>query len=87
MMTTNRADYAAVPPDRGVESIDEQARRKGVRAIGTADDLAQEGVFDTDECAVERRARAAPDPSLDAAPDRVKLVDLGALTDTNTRSG
>lgn len=49
MVTTNRADYAAVPPDRGVESIDEQARRKGVRAIGSADDLAQEGVFDTDE--------------------------------------
>jgi hypothetical protein len=31
-MTTNRADYAAVPPDRGVESIDAQAQRKGVRA-------------------------------------------------------
>lgn len=49
MVTTNRAGYAAVPPDRGAESIDEQARRKGVRAIGSADDLAQEGVFDTDE--------------------------------------
>ena len=49
MVTTNRADYTAVPPDRGVESIDALARRKGVRAIGTADDLAQEGVFDTDE--------------------------------------
>jgi len=48
-VTTNRADYAAVPPDRGVESVDEQARRKGVRAIESADDLAQEGVFDTDE--------------------------------------
>lgn len=48
-MTTHRADYAAVPPDRCAESIDEQARRKGVRVIGTADDLAHEGVFDTDE--------------------------------------
>ena len=48
-VTTNRADYAAVPPDRGVESIDDQARRKGVRAIESADDLAQDGVFDTDE--------------------------------------
>lgn len=48
-MTTNRADYAAVPPGRGVGSIGEQTRCKGVCAIGTADDLAQEGVFDTDE--------------------------------------
>jgi hypothetical protein len=48
-VTTNRADYAAVPPDRGAESIDEQARRKGVRPAASADDLAQDGVFDTDE--------------------------------------
>ncbi len=48
-MPTNRADYTAVPPDRSVESIDEQARRKGVRPIASADDLAQDGVFDTDE--------------------------------------
>jgi hypothetical protein len=48
-VTTNRADYGAVPPDRGVESIDEQMRRKGIRPIASADDLAQDGVFDTDE--------------------------------------
>jgi hypothetical protein len=48
-VTTNRADYAAVPPDRGIESVDEQARRKGVRVIESADDLAREGVFDSDE--------------------------------------
>ena len=48
-MTTNRADYTAVPPDRGIESIDDQARRKGIRPIVSADDLAQDGVFDTDE--------------------------------------
>ncbi len=48
-MTTNRADYAALPPDRGAESLDEQARRKGVCPILSADDLAQDGVFDTDE--------------------------------------
>ena len=48
-VTTNRADYAAVPPDRGAESVDEQARRKGVRVIESADDLVQEGVFDTEE--------------------------------------
>jgi hypothetical protein len=38
-----------VPPDGGAESLDEQARRKGVRTIRSADDLAQDGVFDTDE--------------------------------------
>ena len=48
-MTTNRADYTTVPPERGMESIDEQARRKGIRPIVSADDLAQDGVFDTDE--------------------------------------
>lgn len=46
-MTTNRADEA--PRDGGIESLDEQARRKGIRPIRSADDLAQDGVFDTDE--------------------------------------
>jgi hypothetical protein len=45
----NRVGYTAVPPDRGAESIDEQARRKSVRPIASADDLAQDGVFNTDE--------------------------------------
>ena len=48
-MTTNRADYGAESPADHAESIDEQARRKGVRPIESADDLAQDGVFDTDE--------------------------------------
>lgn len=48
-MTTNRADEMPVPPDHGIESIDEQARRKGVRSIRSADDLAHDGIFDTDE--------------------------------------
>lgn len=48
-MTTYRVDYDLVPPDRGAESIDEQARRKGVRPIQSLDDLAQDGVFDSDE--------------------------------------
>lgn len=48
-VTTNRADDAAGLPDHRVESIDEQARRKNVRPIASADDLAQDGVFDTDE--------------------------------------
>ena len=47
--TTNRADDMSVPPDRGIESLDEQARRKGVRPIQSADDLVHDGIFDTDE--------------------------------------
>lgn len=48
-VTTHRADDGLVPPDGGTESLDEQARRKGVRPIRSADDLAQDGIFDTDE--------------------------------------
>lgn len=48
-VTTNRADDMSAPPDRGLESLDEQARRKGVRPIQSADDLASDGIFDTDE--------------------------------------
>jgi hypothetical protein len=48
-VTTDRADEVPVPPDRGIESIDEQARRKGIRPIQSADDLAHDGIFDTDE--------------------------------------
>jgi hypothetical protein len=48
-MSTNKADDAAGLPDHGIESIDEQARRKNIRPIASADDLVQDGVFDTDE--------------------------------------
>lgn len=48
-VTTNKADDVPVPPDGGTESLDEQALRKGVRPIQSADDLAQDGIFDTDE--------------------------------------
>jgi hypothetical protein len=48
-MTAGRAEYAAHSPDHGAESIAEQARRKAVHPIQSADDLAQDGVFETDE--------------------------------------
>jgi len=48
-VTTNRADDISMPPEGVTESLDEQARRKGVRPIRSADDLAQDGIFDTDE--------------------------------------
>ncbi len=48
-MTTDRADDLAVPSGHGTESLDEQARRKGIRPIRSADDLAHDGIFDTNE--------------------------------------
>jgi hypothetical protein len=48
-VTTNRAHDVQVSPDGGTESLDEQARRKGVHPIRSADDLAQDGIFDTDK--------------------------------------
>ena len=48
-VTTDRADNMPVPPDRGIESLDEQARRKRVRPIQSADDLTHDGILDTDE--------------------------------------
>ncbi|XRQ08584.1 hypothetical protein ACN3XK_70830 [Actinomadura welshii] len=66
-MTTSSANYAAEPPEGGPVSLDELARRKNVRPIQSADDLAEYGVFDTDEeldaflehVAVARRADLA----------------------------
>ena len=39
-MTTDRADDLAMPSGHGTESLDEQARRKGIRPLQSADDLA-----------------------------------------------
>lgn len=49
MVTTDRADDASAVPDSGAESLNEQAQRKVIRPIRSADDLAQDGIFDTDE--------------------------------------
>jgi hypothetical protein len=48
-MTTSNAEHATEPPERGSVSIDELARRKGVRPIESPADLAQDDVFETDE--------------------------------------
>jgi hypothetical protein len=48
-VTTHSEDYAPEPPEHGPVSLDELARRKGVRPVESVDDLAQDGVFDTDE--------------------------------------
>lgn len=47
-MTTDSAhDTPRVP--RRHESLDEQARRKGVRPVERIEDMAEEGVFSSDE--------------------------------------
>ena len=48
-VTTNRADYQAQPPDRGSVSVEELARRQGVRPVESVEDMARPGVFESDE--------------------------------------
>ena len=48
-MTTNRAGYAGESPETRPESIDEQVKRKGVRPVESVKDMAQDGVFESDE--------------------------------------
>ncbi|GAA3738059.1 hypothetical protein [Salinactinospora qingdaonensis] len=48
-MTASSADRPEGLPEPERVSIDELALRKGVRPIRSAEDLAQDGVFDTDE--------------------------------------
>jgi hypothetical protein len=48
-MTTNSADYAGESPETRPESIDEQVRRKDVRPVESVGDMAQDGVFESDE--------------------------------------
>lgn len=47
-MTTDSADETPRVPRRR-ESLDEQARRKGVRPVERVEDMAEEGVFSSDE--------------------------------------
>jgi hypothetical protein len=48
-MTTSGADYAGGSPETRPESIDEQIRRKGIRPVESIEDMAQDGVFESDE--------------------------------------
>jgi hypothetical protein len=48
-MTTNSAGYAGESPETRPESIDEQVKRKGVRPVESVNDMAQDGVFESDE--------------------------------------
>jgi hypothetical protein len=49
-MTAGEAEYLDRPRfNRRRESLDEQVRRRGLKPITSVDDLACDGVFDTDE--------------------------------------
>lgn len=48
-MTTNSAGYDGESPQTRHESIDEQAKRKGIRPVDSVEDMAQDGVFSSDE--------------------------------------
>ena len=48
-MTTSSAGYAGESPETRPESIDEQVKRKGVRPVESVREMAQDGVFGSDE--------------------------------------
>jgi len=48
-MTTSSAGYAGEAPESRPESIDEQVKRKGVQPVESVRDMAQDGVFGSDE--------------------------------------
>jgi hypothetical protein len=46
---TNSARYAGESPEARPESIDEQVKRKVIRPVESVEDMAQPGVFESDE--------------------------------------
>jgi len=50
-MTTSGAEHLDQPrrPRRRRESLDEQVRRRGLRPVMSADDVARDDVFESDE--------------------------------------
>ena len=48
-MSTNSAGDAGESPETRPESIDEQVQRKGIRPVESVKDMAQDGVFESDE--------------------------------------
>lgn len=49
IMTTNRGEPTRPTGSRRRESLEEQVRRRGIRPIGSAEDLARDDVFESDE--------------------------------------
>ena len=48
-MIASSAGYAGESPEPRPESIDEQVKRKGVQPVESVRDMAQDGVFGSDE--------------------------------------
>lgn len=48
-MSSNAAERHEHLSDRVPESLDEQVRRRGLRPIGSVDELARDDVFESDE--------------------------------------
>lgn len=48
-MTTSGADNACPHQGTRLESIEEQVRRKGIRPVESIEDMAQDGLFESDE--------------------------------------
>jgi len=48
-MTTNSTGYSGESPETRPESIDEQVKRKDIRPVESVGDMAQDGVFESDE--------------------------------------
>jgi transcriptional regulator with XRE-family HTH domain len=48
-MSADSADYGAYPEDEGQVPVEELARRQGVRPIKSVDELARDGIFESDE--------------------------------------
>jgi hypothetical protein len=46
---TNSASYPGESADARPESIDEQVKRKGIRPVESVEDMAQAGIFESDE--------------------------------------
>lgn len=45
---TSSAEESAQPPQRGSVTLDEMARRQGIRSVESVEEMAQDGVFDSD---------------------------------------
>lgn len=49
IVTTSSAGYPEQPSQGRSVSVEELARRKGIRPVDSVEDMAQDGVFDSDE--------------------------------------
>lgn len=65
-MTTSNAEHAPIP-QRGPVSLDELARTKGVGPVESVEDMAEDGIFESDEELEEFLAHVHADRQADLA--------------------